>query len=211
MSPRIVVMVTAALFSAATPAQAKNFGTYGTVFPIAEPDFLEEILSRLRAMEDSGEMAGMKQSMQDTTRSYIERPHASASLPPAEAYRAFQFDPSIVVERDIADHNGVVFAHAGTRVNPLEHSHFNKRIVIIDGDVEDQVAFALSEGNELDTLIVMVNGAPLALGRAHGRRFWFDQNAEFIARFGVERLPTVITRADPYMLIEEIPTAQERP
>lgn len=205
---RIIPNLLLAIAFIATPAASKNFGTYGTVFPISEPDFLEEILSRLRAMEESGEMAEMQQSMEDTTRSYIERPHASAHLLPAEEYRAFQFDPSIVVERDIADHNGVVFAHAGTRVNPLDYSQFNKRIVIIDGDVEDQVEYALSEGNELDTLIVMVNGAPLALGRAHGRRFWFDQNAEFIARFGVERLPTVITRAYPYMLIEEIPTGE---
>jgi len=201
----------ACLLSITSPVAAKNFGTYGTVFPVTEPDFLEEILSRLRDMEQSGEMAAMQQSMQDTTRSYIERPHASAVLPPAEEYRAFQFDPSIVVERDIADHNGVVFAHAGTRVNPLDYSHFNKRIIIIDGDIEDQVEFALSDGNELDTLIVMINGAPLELGRAHGRRFWFDQNAEFIARFGVERLPTVITRADPFMLIEEVPTARSQP
>lgn len=190
---------------------AKNFGTYGTVFPITEPDFLEAIMTRLRAMEDGGELARMEREMQDRTREYIERPDAARDQPPAEAYRAFRFDPSITLDRDLADHNGQVFAAAGTRVNPLAWSGFSKRIVVIDGDAPDQVEFALQDGNELDTLIVIARGAPLALMREHGRRFWFDQDGVILDRFGLERLPSVITRADPMLLIEEIPIGEARP
>lgn len=191
-----------------TGAIAKNFGTYGAVFPIEEPDFLEKILSKFRAMEDTGELAQMERDMQARTKEYLARPTVAANLPPAEEYRAFQFDPSIRLDRDLADHNGIVFARAGTRVNPLAYSGFDKRIVIIDGDVEDQVAFAVSEGDELDTLIVIAKGAPLDLMRRHGRRFWFDQDGVIVSRFGIERLPSVVTRDDAVLLIEEMPTAE---
>jgi conjugal transfer pilus assembly protein TraW len=189
-------------------AQAKDFGVYGKLFPITEPDFLEQILSRFRTMEGNGEWDAMKGEMQERTREYIERPTASGFLSPAEEYRAFRFDPSISVDRDLADDNGQVFAAAGSTVNPLAYSSFNKRIVVIDGDKQDQVEYALSKGNELDTLIVLASGAPLDLMRSHGRRFWFDQQGVIVKRFGLERLPSVITRDDPFMLIEEIPTGE---
>ncbi|WP_140846654.1 hypothetical protein [Paracoccus sp. FO-3] len=192
-------------------AWAKNFGTYGTVFPIAEPDFLEEIMARLRAMEDDGELARMEREMQARTRDYLERPAAAHDLPPAAEYRAWHFDPSITLDRDLADHNGQIFAAAGTTVNPLAWSGFSKRIVVIDGDAPDQVELALEDGNELDTLIVIARGAPLDLMRAHGRRFWFDQDGVIVDRFGLERLPSIITRADPLLMVEEIPVAEERP
>lgn len=191
-----------------TLAAAKNFGTYGTVFPIIEPDFLEEIMSRLRAMEADGGLAQLERDMQDRTRDYLERPRSGLDLPAAQDYRAFYFDPSITLDRDLADHNGTVFASAGTTVNPLAFSGFSKRIVVIDGDAEDQVAFSLEEGDELDTLIVIAKGAPLDLMRRHGRRFWFDQDGVIVTRFGLEHLPSVITRADPMLLIEEIPTGE---
>ncbi|TKA98393.1 hypothetical protein FAZ78_00815 [Cereibacter changlensis] len=190
-------------------ASAKNFGSYGTLFPVAEPDFLEEILSRFRAMEKDGGLAQMERDMQQRTRDYLARPTAGAILPPATDYRAFEFDPSITLDRDLSDHEGRVFATAGTRINPLDYSGFAKRIVVIDGDAPGQVAFALSEGDELDTLIVIAKGAPLDLSRTHGRRFWFDQQGVIVRRFGVERLPTLITRADPVLLIEEIPVKEE--
>ena len=192
-------------------AAAKNFGAYGTVFPVIEPDFLEVIMARLRAMEAEGDFARMEREMQNRTREYLERPTARSHLSPAEAYRAFHFDPSITLDRDLADHNGQIFAAAGTTVNPLAYSGFSKRIVVIDGDAEEQVAFALQDGNELDTLIVIARGAPLALMREHGRRFWFDQDGVIVDRFSLERLPSVITRVDPMLMIEEIPVGEARP
>ncbi|MGO4855368.1 hypothetical protein [Phaeovulum sp. W22_SRMD_FR3] len=205
---RAVILAAALAGALASSAAAKNFGAYGTVFPITEPDFLQEILSRFQAMEANGGMAQMERDMQDRTRDYLNRPVAGAILPPAEEYLAFEFDPSITLDRDLTDHEGRIFAQAGTVVNPLNYSGFSKRIVVIDGDAPGQVDFALSEGDEMDTLIVIAKGAPLDLSRTHGRRFWFDQQGVIVNRFGIERLPTLITRADPVLLIEEIPVQE---
>ena len=104
----------------------------------------------------------------------------------------------------MVDHQGIVFARAGTVVNPMAYSRFNKRIVLIDGDDPDQVSFALSDGDELNTLLVLVNGDPLGLMREHGRRFYFDQDAVLVNRFGIQNVPAVVQRADPLMQVEEI-------
>ena len=189
---------------------AKDFGTHGPVWEIAEPNLLEVIKARLSAMEDSGELDAMREEMQDTTRAYVNRPRPVLGLLPAEEEHVYEVDLSITLDRDLMDHRGAVFARAGTRINPLEYSHFNQRIVVFDGDVPEQVAFALSEGNELDTLLVLTNGAPLELMRAHGRRFYFDQDAQITSRFQITRLPSVITRGDRVMMVEEVPVGALR-
>jgi conjugal transfer pilus assembly protein TraW len=127
----------------------------------------------------------------------------------AETYAIWTVDLSVTLENDLADHNGQVFARAGTVVNPMAFSRFQKRIILFDGDDPDQVAFALSEGGELDTLLVLVNGDPLGLMREHGRRFYFDQDAVLVKRFGIQNVPAVAQRADPFMQIEEIVVGQK--
>lgn len=184
---------------------AKDFGTHGPVWEIAEPNLLEVIKARLSSMQDSGELDEMREEMQDTTRAYVNRPRPVLGLLPAEEDHSYEVDLSITLDRDLMDHRGVVFARAGTRINPLDYSHFNQRIVVFDGDVPEQVAFALSKGNELDTLLVLTNGAPLELMRAHGRRFYFDQDGQIVSRFQITRLPSVITRGGSRMIVTEVP------
>lgn len=206
MDRRLTLFVFLALLPSASGA--KDFGTIGPVFPVAEPSLLETIQLRLRAMETSGELDDLREQMQSTTKSYVNRPRPVQGLSKATEYASFEIDLSITLERDLADHQGRIFARAGTRVNPLAYSRFNKRIIIFDGDDPAQVTFALSDGNELDTLLVLTKGAPLQLMKSHGRRFYFDQQGVITGRFQISRLPSVITRQDPMMLVEEIPLGE---
>lgn len=184
--------------------QARDLGNYGEVFAVTEPDFLAEIMARLKAMEADGGLAKMERDMQDRTRSYAMRPRSAGALPSAEVNRAFDIDLTIQVDRDLADHKGQVFAPAGTVVNPLAYSHFRKTILFIDGDDPEQVEWAVAQGTELDSLIVLIKGAPLELMRKHGRRFWFDQDGVMTGRFQIARLPSRVFRMDPVMRVEEV-------
>lgn len=206
----LVSALIAATFLAPGWSLAKDYGTHGPVWEIAEPNLLDVIQARLTAMDDSGELEDMREEMQDTTRAYANRPRPVLGLLPAEEARTYQVDLSITLERDLMDHRGQVFARAGTRINPLDYSHYNQRIVVFDGDDPDQVAFALSKGNEIDTLLVLTNGAPLELMRAHGRRFYFDQDGQITSRFQITRLPSVITRGNRVMVVEEVPVGDAR-
>lgn len=183
---------------------AKDLGTHGPLFEITEPSLLDTIKQRLSDMEAAGELDVMKKEMQDRTKAYVNRPRPVTGLGKAETYARWEVDLSITLTQDLADHNGQVFARAGTVVNPLAYSRFNKRIVIFDGDDPAQVEFALSEGDELNTLLVLMNGDPLGLMREHGRRFYFDQDSVMVDRFGIRNVPAVVQRADPFMQVEEI-------
>lgn len=206
----LILVIVGATLATPGPSLAKDYGTHGPVWEIAEPNLLEVIQARLSAMDESGEINAMRDEMQETTRAYVNRPRPVLGLLPAEEPRSYEVDLSITLERDLMDHRGQVFARAGTRINPLDYSHYNQRIVVFDGDDPDQVAFALSEGNELDTLLVLTNGAPLELMRAHGRRFFFDQDGQITSRFQITRLPSVITRSNRVMVVEEVPVGGAR-
>lgn len=192
---------------APAPALARDYGMLGTVFPVEEQSILETIMTRLETMDASGEMAALKSEMQNKTRDYALRPHPVGFVTTTETYRQFEIDLSVRVERDLADQNGVVFARAGTIINPLDYSTFSERIVMIDGDDPDQVAFALSIASEEPTKIILTSGAPLALTKEHGVLFWFDQKGVFARKFQIAHVPAVITRSYPMMLVEEIPAS----
>ncbi len=203
----LMVAVCASL-AVAGSADARDLGTHGPVFPVEEPSILDAIHERLSAMEASGELEQMRQGMEDTTRSYVNRPRPVLGLRKATEDRYYSVDLSITVERDIADHRGVVFAKAGDVINPLHYSHFTKRIVLLDGDDPKQVDWALSHGTEIDTLLVLTSGTPLDLTKEHGRRFYFDQDGVITNRFEVRALPAEIIRGDDVMHVHEVPVGE---
>jgi len=201
---KALLLATLILVGHAFKSEAKDFGVHGALFPIEEPSITETINARLGQMMENGEWDAMRQEMQDRTRGYVNRPRPVLGLTRVEDYAAFEVDLTIRLDRDLADHRGQVFARAGTLINPLAYSRFNQRLVVIDGDDPEQVAFAVGLGGELDVKLILVNGDPLHLMRKHGRRFWFDQDGVITKRFGLQRVPSVITRQDPVMLVEEI-------
>lgn len=211
----ILQKTTASLWVALCPivapfgASAADYGYFGAVFPVIEPSLLDTINARLGEMDANGELDTMRDEMQATTRSYATRPRPVAMIGHTQDYRTYEVDLSITVAQDIADHNGVVFARAGTKINPLDHSRFQQRLVFIDGDVEEQVAFALSIAETEPTKIILINGEPLSLTQAHGRRFWFDQEGIISGKFLIANVPAVVTRSYPNMIVEEIPLNKE--
>lgn len=208
MDKRLILIATLVAWTGQSTS-AKDYGVRGHLFEVREPSVLEAIKTRLGVMEATGAIDDLKEEMQGKTRAYVNRPRPVLGLMKADSYHAFDVDLSITLERDLKDHEGRVFAKAGTVINPLDYSGYAQRIVMFDGDDPAQVEFALSEGDEINTLLVITNGAPLELMRSHGRRFFFDQDGILANRFSIERLPSVITRADPMMLVEEIPVGEK--
>lgn len=182
---------------------ARDLGTFGELFPIAEPDLMALIMEKVAALVGGDGLRRMEEDAQAKARRFADAP-PGRKLPRATVTVSRTFDPAITLNRDLADQNGQVFAAAGTEVNPLAWSQFSKAILFIDGDDADQVAWALTQGDETNSLIVLTSGRPLELSRRHGRRFWFDQNAVLTTRFQIAKLPSRVTRADPYLLVEEV-------
>lgn len=186
-------------------ARAADYGVFGALFPVEEPSILETIYARLSEMEGNGELVRMEADMKAKARERIRRPVPVMGLGRTETYNAYEIDLSITLDRDLADHRGVVFARAGTRINPLDYSAFNKRLVFIDGDNSDQVKFAVEMAAREPVKIILVNGSPLDLTEEHQVLFYFDQGGSISNRFQLTKVPSVVSRADLVMLVEEIP------
>lgn len=196
----------------AFPAAARDYGQQGTVWSIAEPDLLQQIHARLMQLERSGETAKLNEELKRRTIARVNRPSPVAGLVQASANRSWMFDPTITVERDIADDKGRVIIAAGTRVNPLDTVPLRNPLVFLDGDEPDQVAWALARFGRTSAKFILVKGAPLELMKARQRRFYFDQGGTLVKRFDIRAVPAAVEQQGRVLRItEEAVKPRERP
>jgi conjugal transfer pilus assembly protein TraW len=196
----------------AAPATARDYGQQGAVWPIAEPDLLQQIHARLTQLERTGETARLNEQLKQRTITRINRPQPVAGLVQASSERTWRFDPTITVERDIADNRGRVIVAAGTRVNPLDTVPLRAPLVFLDGDEPAQLAWALKRFGSTPAKLILVKGAPLELMKARQRRFYFDQGGTLVKRFGIRAVPASVEQQGRVLVItEQAVKPQERP
>ena len=199
------MLAAALLLAAALPGDvsAKDLGVRGATWPVAEPDLLAQIESRLLEMQRSGELALLQEEARTNARRTLEEPDAAPGIAPATRERSRLWDPAITVARDIRAADGVLIAAAGTRVNPLERMTLARDLLFVDGRREAEIAWALA--HDRPAKIVLLAGRPLELMRRHRRPFFFDQGGRLAARFGLRFTPSLVEQAGPRLRITEIP------
>ena len=180
------VCATALSLAIASQAMARDYGQHGTVWPVVEPDLLQQIHARLTQL---GETARLNEELKRRTIARVNRPEPVAGISLASALRSWRFDPTITVERDIADDKGRLIIAAGTRVNPLDTVPLRAPLVFLDGDDPAQLAWATRRYASTKAKLILVRGAPLELMEARQRRFYFDQGGtlEHLQQAGVVR------------------------
>jgi conjugal transfer pilus assembly protein TraW len=111
-----------------------DLGARGTTFDIAEPDFIEEIKSRVAAIDwEAQKRAAIGRAWQT-----IE----ISSLPSAEKSSRRIFDPSIVLANSVSLPDGRVIAQAGAKFNPLSAFGLSRAFVFFDPTAPGQLRFA---------------------------------------------------------------------
>ena len=199
----IIAAACLALALSAAPAAAKDLGVHGETWPIAEPDLLAQIETRLAALRDSGALARFEREAKARALSRIEAPARVEGIAPAREHRSRPFNPGIVVERDIVTPDGAVIASAGTRIDPFAHHSLTRDLLFIDGTRPVEIAWALHL--ERPSKIVLLAGRPFDLARAHGRVFFFDQGGVLARRFGLRATPSLVAQDGARLRITEIP------
>ncbi|KEY40119.1 type-F conjugative transfer system protein TraW [Pantoea agglomerans] len=195
------------LFAAvvAQPVQAKELGTIGHLFPIAEPDLLTFIGQRLQGMEDSGEMDRLQREAEARVKAHAVRPAPVAGLTPAKTDRAFLYDPTFTVRETIRDMRGNVIARAGDKVNPLDKVAFSETLYFVDGDNPQQMAWLKPQLAGLQNFkVILVKGNVHDSSLALDEPVYFDQYGTLTTKFGFEHTPVRITRADRMLRVEEV-------
>ena len=203
-SAMLAVLLATLPVAAITPdASAKDLGVRGATWPVAEPDLLEEIETRLIDMRRSGELARLEDEARERARRRLEEPEPVPGIAPARELRSRPFDPAIVVARDIRTPDGILIAAAGTRLNPLERLPLTRDLIFVDGRREAEIAWALA--HDRPAKIVLLAGRPLDLMRHHRRPFFFDTGGRLAGRFGIAATPTLVERDGSRLRLTEIP------
>ena len=192
-----------ALAIAALPATAKDLGVRGATWPVAEPDLLAEIETRLLQMQQSGELARLEDEARERARRQLEEPEPVPGIAPARELRSRPFDPAIVVAQDIRTPDGTLIAAAGTRIDPLERLPLARDLIFVDGRRKAEIAWALA--HDRPAKIVLLAGRPLDLMRRHRRPFFFDTGGRLAARFGIAATPTLVEQDGALLRLTEVP------
>lgn len=189
---------------------ATDLGTWGDLWPVDEPDMLNLIESRLKTLQQSGEMDQKMAEFKDRVVRNSQRPSAVEGIKRAVRYERRWFDPSIRVDKDLTDEKGTVFAHAGQVFNPLSLTPFNETLLFIDGDDPDQIAWAQRQKPAtLISRIILVSGNIPETSAKLDSRIYFDQNGALTTRFGLSEVPARVTIAPSglRLQVEIIPPA----
>lgn len=192
----------------AKKSEVKDLGVYGEVFPIKEKSLLQVIQTKLKALQESGALEAHQKAIADTTKHKVMHPEPVAGVHKTFKPRSFVYDPSITVPYDLKDHNGQVFQHKGTKVNPLNTHSFKNPFLFVDGDDSDQVTWAKKEhkqaANNHKPKIILIKGAPFDLSKELNIPVYFDQSGALTKKFGIGQVPGRVSQQDKALLVEEL-------
>lgn len=176
---------------------AKNLGTWGEMYPVAEQDMLTTIRNRLQAMENSGELAREQEAFKKRVIENTLRPKPVEGLTLARENTTHYIDPSITLSEDLADHQGRVFARRGQVINPLDTVSFSDTLYFIDGDNPDHLAWMKKQNPAtLQYRIILVNGDIRETTNALAARIYFDQEGTLTRKFALRAIPARVTLAE---------------
>jgi conjugal transfer pilus assembly protein TraW len=207
---RRLIMLTLYVFVSLLPnhmAFAQD-AALGPTYPVAEPDMIQEIQNKLKAMKASGRLSQLQKEAVARSERHIETPVPVAGLRTTDHPRTFYFDPSWHAPHDVVTPDGHTIVHAGQVVNPLDYVSLSSNLVFFDGRDPAQVArvadlIRLYSGR---VKAIMVAGEPLKLTRAWKRQIYFDQGGTLIRRFGIRQVPAVVSQdtAQKRLRVDEI-------
>jgi len=188
----------------ALPAGAGHLGVYGNTWEIAEPDMLDALMAKLKAMEKSGQLKQFEEAAKRQVLATIENPPPVPGIATARKSRKWTFDPSIRIQETAKDHLGNVIAPAGMVVNPLKFTSLTKPLLFIDARDKRQVRYARGfVDREPKAKVILVAGSWLDLTRTWKRQVFYDQAGFITGRFGIRQVPAVVRQHGKVLEIEE--------
>ena len=191
----------------AVPAQARDYGTLGATWAIAEPDLLSVIRARLLAAQQNGTLAAMNNKFLEAARASVHRPRPVAGITPARQDRRWSYDPSVTIAEDIRDARGNLIAAKGQNFNPLNRLGMAHAFAFIDGDNAQELAWAMKQGAPDKLWRVLVKGSPTDRMKDLQRRFYFDQQGVLTQKFGIEHTPALISQQGDRLDVREFALA----
>ncbi len=214
MVQRAAIAWFAALMLTASPvaAIADDLGVVGPTYPIAEHDAIAMLKQRLLALRANGGLAAIERRARQRALHDITSLPAVPGLSTVTEYASRLIDPTVTYAKPVTNDEGAVIVPAGTRINPLDIVTLHERLVFFDGRDAAQVkavqAMTAKSGEAIKPILTA--GSWFDLTKAWKRQVYFDQQGRLTQRFGITRVPAVISQRGNQLLLEEEPAAQLR-
>ena len=137
---------------------------------------------------------------------HIYRPAPVAGITKTVEGRSWLYDPTVTLQNDLRGVDGVVFHHAGEKVDPLDYRPMPVWLVFIDGDDKAQVDWALALDKRMagKTKIVLVSGPIIDLQRQTKHQLYFDQMGLLTKRFTIAHVPATVSQEGRMLRIAEV-------
>ncbi len=186
-------------------ALSQNLGVIGEVFPVREENFLMFIESRLKTMEETGEIKQLQAHWMEEMTSYATKPKP-VGLRRATKSHVHRYVPTLVLQDDVKDEKGDILFSRGTKVNALQAlSEYEPHWMFFDADDEEQVAWAKRAIQHLkDVRVILVGGEVSRMERLFEQPIYFDQMGRITRQLGIHRVPAMVSRDKDSLLIREI-------
>ncbi|KML57044.1 conjugal transfer protein TraW [Burkholderia cepacia] len=208
--PRLVIA--AALTTVVLCARADDLGVVGPTYPIAEHDAIAMLKHRLLELRANGGLAAIERRARQRALHDITSLPAVSGLTAVTEYSSRLIDPTVTYAKPVTNDEGAVIVPAGTRINPLDIVTLHERLVFFDGRDAAQVkavqAMASRSGDAVKPILTA--GSWFDLTKSWKRQVYFDQQGRLTQRFGITRVPAVISQQGNQLLLEEEPAAQLR-
>jgi len=190
---------------AAVSAHAKDLGSVGTTYAIAEKDALAEIEERAKKV-DWGKVLQRKQIEE------YDGPEDRVQLPRAGRDRTFAVDLTYTLQMDIPDGKGGILYPQGYTFNPLDYVAFTKTLVFINGNDPEQVKwFAASEyRSRIDVMLLLIEGNYGRLGKKLNVPLFYD-DSRIVERLQLSAVPSVVKQEGKEMVVREIAVPRVAP
>lgn len=181
-------------------AQAKDLGTFGAVYPIAEPDSLAELKEKAAKVDWKRHLD--REKLTRKVRNFM--PKDLKRLPAARRDRAFLSDLSYTLDTDIPDGKGGILYPKGYTFNPLDYIRFQRTIVVINGKERRQVEWFRKSPwfKDVNAMLLLTDGSYFPLGDSL-RRPVFYANSLIVERLGLKAVPSVARQKGRYMEVRE--------
>jgi|APSaa5957512576_1039674.scaffolds.fasta_scaffold79214_2 conjugal transfer pilus assembly protein TraW len=185
---------------------AKNLGKIGQTYPIKEMDMLDFIQTRLKQMQQGGELEKINKQMIETAKTRSDRPTPVKGISSTKTYRKWFIDPSITIKNDIIEAQGKIVVKAGTMVNPLRVTSLKSTFIFYDGDNKAQVVWAKEQDKLFKgrTKLILIKGSVVEQINIFKKKVLFDQRGELINKFKIQHTPALASQEGLQIKVEEV-------
>ena len=188
------------LLAAASWAESKDLGRFGKVYPIIEPNLIEELKNNTPKVD-------LNKIRQEHER---YQPSNMVKLPKARKGDEFLVDMTYTLDRDVTDAEGNVLYKKGVTINPMTYANFNGGVIVIDGSDRGQVEWFKTTPyfKNKRALLLISDGFASQLAKELERPVYYLTN-DIQARLKLRSVPSVVVSKGDKLTVKEVNIEKE--